>query len=144
MSNPACPACGTETTLARWDDVSGFECGSCQGHFLPAPALAAFFESHALTHRFERLVQNVRAAPESPRNLSCTHCEASSFRTLQAGVVELDACAGCASVYFDASEATRYFRQARFKAGGGNAIKSGVETVEGVSAIVSIIYELLP
>jgi Zn-finger nucleic acid-binding protein len=144
VSNPGCPACGTQTTLARWDDVNGFECGNCHGHFLPAPELAAFFESHSLTHRFERLVQNVRVAPESSRNLICTHCDASSFRTFQAGVVELDACAGCASLYFDASEATRYFRQARFKAAGGNAVKTGVETVEGASAIVDILHGLLP
>jgi hypothetical protein len=124
--------------------VNGFECGHCHGHFLPTPALCAFFESHSLNHRFERLVQSVRDAPESPRSLSCTHCEASSFRTLHAGGVELDACAGCASIYFDANEATRYFRQARSKAGGGKAVKAGVETVEGVSAIVSILSLLLP
>ncbi len=142
--NPACPACGSPTTLARWDDVSGYECGHCHGHFVIAPALARFFESHSLTHRFERLVQNVRAAPVSPRNLSCTHCDASSFRILHAGAVELDVCAGCASIYFDASEATRYLRQARFKANGGNAVKTGVEAVEGASAIVNILYWLLP
>ena len=140
--NPGCPACGTRTTVVRWEDVSGYECGNCHGHFLPAPALHAFFESHALTHRFERLVQNARAAPDSPRNLSCTHCDASSFRTLRAGVVELDACASCASIYFDASEATRYFRQARFKADGAKAVETGVGAVEGVGVIAHIIHWL--
>jgi Zn-finger nucleic acid-binding protein len=123
----------------RWEDVSGYECGNCHGHFLPAPALHAFFESHALTHRFERLVQNARAAPDSPRNLSCTHCDASSFRTLRAGVVELDACAGCGSVYFDAREAERYFAQAKFKPTGDQTMDKGMTYLERTRAVVDLL-----
>jgi Zn-finger nucleic acid-binding protein len=128
----------------RWEDVNAYECGNCRGNFLPGPALNAFFESHALTHRFERLVRNVRAAPESLRNLSCAHCMASSFRTLSAGIVELDACASCSSIYFDAHEATRYFRQARFKAGGRKGIETGVDTLDGASTIIEVLYGMLP
>jgi Zn-finger nucleic acid-binding protein len=118
VTTPGCPACGTQSTAARWDDVTGFECGHCRGHFIPAP--------------------------ESQRNLSCTHCSASSFRTLQVGVIEIDACASCARVYFDADEATQYLRQARFKASGGKAVETGVATVEGISAVVNIRRALVP
>ena len=34
MTNPACPACGTGTELVRWEDVAGFACDSCDGHFI--------------------------------------------------------------------------------------------------------------
>jgi Zn-finger nucleic acid-binding protein len=144
VTAPGCPACGTQTTVARWDDVTGFECGHCRGHFIPAPELARFFDSHSLTHRFEQLVRNVRAAPESRRNLSCTHCHASLFRTLQVGVVEIEACASCASVYFDADEATRYLQQARFKASAGNTLKTGVDTIDTVGAIIDLLNDLIP
>jgi Zn-finger nucleic acid-binding protein len=139
-----CPACGTRTKVVRWDDVNGFECDACSGHFIPAPELVRFFESHHPTHRFERFIQSVRAAPESRRNLSCTHCDASSFRALKVGVVEIDACASCGSVYFDADEATRYFQQARLKTSAGNAIKTGVDTIDGVGSIVDLLEALIP
>jgi Zn-finger nucleic acid-binding protein len=142
--NPGCPACGARTELVRWDDVAGFECGACDGHFVRAPSLAKFFEKHALTHRFERLVQNARDAPEATRNLICTHCHASSFRALQVGVVEIDVCASCTSVYFDADEATQYFRQARFKASGGKVAQTGVATADVLAAIIDIITTLIP
>lgn len=111
---------------------------------MPATELSRFFESHSLSHRLERLIQNARAAPHSSRQLNCPHCQASSFKTLQAGVVELDVCASCASIYFDADEATRYFRQARFKASGSNPVATGVEAVERAGVIAHILYWLIP
>jgi hypothetical protein len=119
--------------------MTGFECGTCNGHFIRAAALSKFFGKHDLPDRFAALTSSVRDAPVSPRNLSCSECRASDFRVLRAGIVELDACAGCTSLYFDADEATQYLRQTRYKAVGGKAAETAITGVDGVGAIIEFL-----
>ena len=145
MSNPGCPSCGTRTELVRWEDVAGFECGECHGHFIRPASLAKFFDKHEhLEGGFAKLAQAVRDAPEATRNLSCPECRAGAFRALRIGLVELDACAGCIGIYFDADEASRYFSQTRLKAAGGKAVHNTVTAVDGLGALIDIISKLVP
>lgn len=144
MTTPGCPACGTRTALVRWEDVSGFECSACHGHFVRPATLAKFFDEHEHLHgRFQSISFSVRNARPSPRELSCPECAGGGFRVLRTSSVELDVCSGCTAVYFDAHEATQYFRQTRYKPPGGKVVETSVNTVDGLSAIFEII-QLLP
>jgi Zn-finger nucleic acid-binding protein len=111
--NPRCPACSGKTTVERWTDVSGLKCAQCGGHYVRAAALLRFFSVNKLERRFARLVETVRAAPPSPRPLRCPECDEASFRVLRATGAEIDGCAICTGLFFDANEATGYFRRTR-------------------------------
>jgi Zn-finger nucleic acid-binding protein len=99
--------------VERWTDVSGYKCTGCGGHYVRAAELRRFFRVNKLDDRIAKLIETVRTAPPSPRPLRCPECDESSFRVLRAKDAEIDGCAKCTGLYFDAHEATGYFRRAR-------------------------------
>jgi len=108
--NVACPRCSTATRPVRWKDLDGFECPSCQGHVVRAKQLERFLEKHG-PDSFSTFMALTRAAPASPRPLSCPGCGTDSYRAVRRGLVEIDVCASCLGVFFDAGEAALYLRQ---------------------------------
>jgi len=108
--NVACPCCSIATTPIRWKDLDGFECPSCRGHVVRAKQLELFLEKHG-PDNFSSFMVRTRAAPPSPRPLSCPGCGTASYRAVRHGLVEIDVCASCLGVFFDAGEAALYVRQ---------------------------------
>jgi Zn-finger nucleic acid-binding protein len=114
VSNLTCPSCGTQTHPVHWEDVDGLACEACHGHVLLPAAMKQFFARHELHGRFESISFSVRGAPQSARNLTCPGCGGRDFRVLKPGV-EIDVCAGCKALFFDAHEAAIYLEKTRRK-----------------------------
>jgi Zn-finger nucleic acid-binding protein len=140
--NPECPACGVETRLIRWGDLDAFECPVCRGHLVRAKQLERFLEKHG-PDKFGNFVALVRDGTPSTRRLTCTACGTRSFRVLRRGLVEIDVCASCSSVYFDAGEATLYLRQTLVRKFGENAIDYTVGTVDVLGTLLESIVNFL-
>ena len=140
--NPACPHCSTATALIRWHDITGFECPACKGHLVRAEQLAQVLEKHG-SDKFGTFMALARAAPASPRELVCTACGTRSFRTLRHGVVEIDVCGSCMSVYFDAGEATLCFRQSLVRKLGTRAANTTLDTVDNLGSLFELIDDFL-
>ena len=140
--NPVCPQCSITTELIRWKDIEGFECPSCRGHVIRGKQLEQFLEKHG-TQRFSNFTALARAAPASTRALICPGCATQSYRALRCGVVEVDVCATCSSVYFDAGEATLYMRQSLVRKFGANALEVTEDTASGVEGLYDLITNLL-
>jgi Zn-finger nucleic acid-binding protein len=105
-----CPCCSTNTNPVRWKDLDGFECPTCKGHVVQAKQLERFLEKHG-PDSFGAFMALTRAAPASRRPLSCPGCGTASYRAVRRGLVEIDVCATCLGVFFDAGEAAVYLRQ---------------------------------
>jgi Zn-finger nucleic acid-binding protein len=140
--NPACPNCSTAMELIRWHDITGFECPSCKGHLVRAKQLVQVLEKHG-SDKFGTFTALVRAAPVSQRELACTACGTHSFRSLRHGVVEIDVCGSCMSVYFDAGEATLYFRQSLVRKLGTHAANTTLDTVDNLGSLFDLINDFL-
>jgi Zn-finger nucleic acid-binding protein len=141
-TSPTCPACGARTSLARWDDIKGFECTACKGHCIRSVALASFFAKHAQPNRLAELMLLARAAPSSPRKLRCPDCDAHGYHLLRADSVELDACADCGGLFCDAGEATEYFRQNRLKRLRGGTLANIVDGADVLELLLEIILKI--
>lgn len=141
-SSPACPACGSRTSLARWDDVKGFECTSCKSHCIRSASLGNFLARHAQPGRLAELTRLAHAAPPSPRNLRCPDCESASYHLLRADSVELDVCGECGGLFCDAGEATEYFRRNRDKKHRGNKLVNLVDGATALEALLEIITKI--
>lgn len=140
--NPACPQCVTATELVRWKDVEGFECPSCKGHVIRAKQVERFLDNYG-PERFSNFATHARTAPASPRALTCPGCVTQTYRAVRYGVVEIDVCASCSCVYFDAGEAALYMRQALVKKFGGNALEVTADTASGIEPLYDLICNLL-
>jgi hypothetical protein len=75
-----------------------------------AKQLERFLEKHG-PDSFDTFMTLTRAAPASPRSLTCPGCGTASYRAVRRGLVEIDVCATCLGVFFDAGEAALYLRQ---------------------------------
>ncbi len=138
--NPACPQCSTPTDLVNWKDVHGFECPSCKGHLIRAKQLEQFLEKHG-PDKFSNFATLARTAPASPRALTCPGCGTRSYRAMRCGVVEIDVCASCSSVYFDAGEATLYMRESLVRKFGANAFDATTDTADGIEGLFDLITD---
>ena len=109
------------------------------GHVISAKQLEQFLEKHG-SHRFSEFMVLARAAPASQRTLTCPGCATMSYRAVRHDQVEIDVCASCMSVYFDAGEATLYLQKVLVRKFGADA---AVETADGLEALVDLITDIL-
>jgi Zn-finger nucleic acid-binding protein len=137
--NPGCPACGTATQPDRWDDVQGFECPACQAHVIRAEQLEQFLSRQQGPRRFTELMQRVREAPASQRDLTCPDCRTRTYRVLRSGLVEIESCATCIGLFLDAGEAMIYLRQIRYRVTGEKVVDSAASTVDGLGALAEFL-----
>ena len=84
-----------------------------------------------------------RAAPPSARALLCPACGTRSFRAVRRGLVEIDVCASCLSVYFDDGEARTYLRQALVQKLGAQAVETSFDAVDGLGSLLELIASFL-
>lgn len=108
MSNPACPACAGATVLTGWDDIFGFECQGCSGHIIRSDSLNSFLTKHIEAQPFLEYLERVRESPVSRRTLGCPDCPSGAYHVLRTERLEVDACAGCGGLFFDAGEAAAF------------------------------------
>ena|SRR5689334_12550625 len=94
-------------------DLSGFACGRCKGHFIPGDALDRFLSGRDFPNGRKRLMERALESPASARELTCPSCRANSFRVVREGVVAIDVCDLCTGLYLDRGEASLYLLQTR-------------------------------
>ena len=139
---PVCPQCSIATSSIRWKDIEGFECPSCRGHVIRGKQLERFLETHG-AQRFSHFTTIARAAPASTRALVCPGCATQSYRAVRCGVLEVDVCATCSSVYFDAGEAALYMRQSMVRKFGVGAVEATDDAANDLEGLFDLISNLL-
>jgi Zn-finger nucleic acid-binding protein len=97
----------------RMQDLSGFSCGRCESHFIPADALDSFLSGRDFPNGQRQLIERAIESPASPRSLTCPSCRAKTYRLVREGVIAIDVCDLCAGLYLDRGEAEQYLLQTR-------------------------------
>jgi Zn-finger nucleic acid-binding protein len=128
----------------RWDDALCYTCPSCASHLIKCAEVERFLVKHDGPRKFTQLMERARAAPLSPRSLVCPDCQTRTFRLLPAGLIEVDVCCTCISLFLDKGEARIYLRQARLKETGGKVVETTVTSADAIAAMFEIIASLLP
>ena len=122
--------------------MRGFECQSCKGHLVRAKPIETFLDQYG-ADKFSTFMALARAAPPSPRPLGCPACGTRSYRAVRHGMVEIDVCASCLCVYFDAGEAALYLRHALVRKFGTDAASTTADSVDGIEALIDLLTDFL-